>query len=513
MSQIAVQYIRVSSEEQSKGGSLGAQEREGQDYIKKTKLDCLAVFQDVETAKSAGREEFGKMLDFIKRQKKPVVLVVEKTDRLYRNIEDHVAISGLTVSKGLQVHLYKENEVLDKSTSSHKKLMHRFKLIMAQNYVENLSEEIKKGREQKLLSGDWPHKAPYGYINNKNTKKIEIHDAQAPFVQHAFELYATGLYSYSRLAEKLFDDGYPYKLGFPKITKGGLEKMLKNPFYMGEMEVSGQLYQGNHEPLISKKTWLAAQQQMRKTAKSLQYGTIDFKYGNLLRCFHCDATMVGENKKGGRYVYYRCSRQKYGCEQGYVNEVEIDKSFERLIQFLVIPEDWEKEVIEAAESLGGAIEDRTSQELKKVDAEIQQLQTNYKKALMEKIKGHIDDDIWEEFHQDYQKSKRVLAAKRETILVADISYLESAKQWVELPKILVRRWPVATTEQKLTLLNFIGSNYKIEAKKLHYKLEEPFSSLEKTALRQTWWRKRDDFRTFFVLQSRNIMAAHKALTA
>jgi hypothetical protein len=89
-----IQYIRVSSEEQAKDGHAGTQ---------KLKLDIKHLFRDTETAKTAGRENFRKMLDFIRASKKPVILLVEKTDRLYRNMEEHLILTSLMTSKGLQI--------------------------------------------------------------------------------------------------------------------------------------------------------------------------------------------------------------------------------------------------------------------------------------------------------------------------------------------------------------------------------------------------------------------------
>src|SRR4030065_429266 len=37
-------------------------------------------------------------------------------------------------------------------------------------YVDNLSENTKRGFRQKLRNGVWPSKAPYGYINNPKTR-------------------------------------------------------------------------------------------------------------------------------------------------------------------------------------------------------------------------------------------------------------------------------------------------------------------------------------------------------
>jgi len=37
-------------------------------------------------------------------------------------------------------------------------------MYITQYYVDNLSENVKRGNRQKLRNGVWPSKAPYGYI-------------------------------------------------------------------------------------------------------------------------------------------------------------------------------------------------------------------------------------------------------------------------------------------------------------------------------------------------------------
>ncbi|MGE3550843.1 MAG: hypothetical protein AB7I29_13205, partial [Geobacter sp.] len=61
-------------------------------------------------------------------------------------------------------------------------------------YVDNLSENIRRGFRQKLRNGIWPCCAPLGYINDKNTKTIYPDKDRAVFIRKTFELYATGDY-------------------------------------------------------------------------------------------------------------------------------------------------------------------------------------------------------------------------------------------------------------------------------------------------------------------------------
>jgi DNA invertase Pin-like site-specific DNA recombinase len=67
--------------------------------------------------------------------------------------------------EGLEVHLIRENQVISDKSSSHEKFMHGIKVLMAKNYIENLSEEVKKGINKKCELGLYPAKAPTGYKN------------------------------------------------------------------------------------------------------------------------------------------------------------------------------------------------------------------------------------------------------------------------------------------------------------------------------------------------------------
>jgi len=89
------------------------------------------------------------------------VLLVEKTDRLYRNLKDYVTMDELD----LEIHFVKESVVLSKESRSSEKFMHGIKVLMAKNYIDNLSEETRKGMLEKAVQSIYPSFAPLGYRN------------------------------------------------------------------------------------------------------------------------------------------------------------------------------------------------------------------------------------------------------------------------------------------------------------------------------------------------------------
>jgi DNA invertase Pin-like site-specific DNA recombinase len=207
----AVLYARVSSKEQEKEGySIPAQQKLLRGYAAEKGVDVLQEFVDVETTKRAGRAQFGETLRFLKRTPSCRSVLVEKTDRLYRNLKDWVTLDEM----GLEIHFVKENFVLSRDSRSSEKLVHGIKVVMAKNYIDNLSEETRKGMEQKAEEGLFPSRCPLGYRNvagPDGRRTIEPDPDYVPLVVRLFEWYATGLYSLDRVAAMAREAGLVYR--------------------------------------------------------------------------------------------------------------------------------------------------------------------------------------------------------------------------------------------------------------------------------------------------------------
>ncbi len=143
-------YARVSNKEQEREGfSIPAQLKLLRDYAKKKGFEIVQEYSDAETAKKAGRTNYNAMLAFLKSNPDIKTVLVEKTDRLYRNFKDYVTLEDYD----LEVHLVKEGSIISKNSKSHDKFIHGIKVLMAKNYIDNLSEEIAKGLHEGLEQG------------------------------------------------------------------------------------------------------------------------------------------------------------------------------------------------------------------------------------------------------------------------------------------------------------------------------------------------------------------------
>ena len=324
----AVLYARVSSrEQQEEGYSIEAQVKLLHTVASEKGLEIAREFVDVESAKTTGRKLFAEMVTYFKRNRSCRTLLVEKTDRLYRNFRDAVTLEDLD----LEIHFVKEGQVLSKDSKSQTKLMHDIRLAIARNYSENLREEVKKGMSEKASQGIYPGRPPFGYRNNQGARTIETHPEKGATAVQIFEWYATGRYSLLGLAKEL-----RYRSG-TRISKTNLHKMLTNPFYIGRFEWGGQTYSGTHRPLISPGLFAQAQAVLHG-GTAPKYGKHDIAFRGLLKCAHDNCTVTAELKKG-KYVYYRCSGYRGKCALPRFREQEIAEKLGYILKDVQVPEE------------------------------------------------------------------------------------------------------------------------------------------------------------------------------
>jgi len=95
-------------------------------------------------------------------------------------------------------------------------------------YVDNLSENIKRGHRQKLKDGIWPQNAPVGYLNDSDKKVIVPDPERSPYIVRAFEAYATGKYTLRQVRDMVNELGLRSRKE-QELSISNIHNMLKNP--------------------------------------------------------------------------------------------------------------------------------------------------------------------------------------------------------------------------------------------------------------------------------------------
>lgn len=304
-------YVRVSTVKQGEGVSLEAQREAIEQFAARNDITIGRWFEERVTAAKSGRPEFDRMLRLLKSRRADGV-VMHKIDRSARNFTDWAKIGGLS-DAGIDVHF--ATETLD-FRSRGGRLSADIQAVIAADYIRNLREETIKGLNGRLKQGLYPFKAPIGYLNRGKGQTKAVDPVRAPLIRQAFELYASGNHSLLSLTREMKRRGLVNDRG-RALTKGGIEKVLRNPFYFGLIRIAttGASYPGIHEPLIS--TGLFERVQELRAGKAGKKVTRhNFTYRGLFRCLACGGSMTGERQRG--HVYYRCHRAD--CRTGCVRE-------------------------------------------------------------------------------------------------------------------------------------------------------------------------------------------------
>ena len=267
----AVIYLRVSTKEQAQMGgeaegySIPAQREACLRKAASLKAEVVEEFVDRgESAKSADRPELQRLLAYVSDQ--PVsFVIVHKVDRLARNRFDDVTINLMLQKAGVKLVSVTEN--IDETPSG--LLLHGIMSSIAEFYSRNLASEVTKGMVQKAKAGGTPSAAPIGYLNvrsfdsGREVRTVVIDPERAPLMKWVFEQYATGEWTIRDLLDKVTKRGLVSK-ATPKRPSQPLQlshfhKLLRHPYYVGIVSYKGVLYQGKHEPLVSKEIWQEVQ--------------------------------------------------------------------------------------------------------------------------------------------------------------------------------------------------------------------------------------------------------------
>ena len=471
----AVLYARVSSKEQELGYSIAAQQELLRRYGSEQNLS-IEEFSDVETAKTTGRPGFNAMLSYLRKHRDCRVVLVEKTDRLYRNFRDVVTLD----EADLEIHFVKQNSILTKESRSSEKFMHGLNVLMAKNYIDNLSEEVKKGVRTKAAQGLWPSYAPMGYLNTvrPDGKRIVVPDpVLRPIVTQLFEWFAQGEYSLKALAKKAYQEGFRFRKSEGKVPVTTLHKILRKRIYTGDFDYGGRTYEGSHEPLVKREVWDRVQEILDgRRAKKHRKVTHDFVYSGMVRCGHCGCSMVGEVKKG-RYVYYHCTGYRGKCPEKYTREEILEQQFAAVLRGLVVPPavlTWlQSELVESDQTEQAA----RAQVMRRQQMELERLQARADVLYDDRLDGRIDTATFDRKAGAIREQQEHV---RQKIRTAEAVKLPPAGEAVDLMRLTSRAADLFVEQvgaEQRKLLHIVLKEACWKGGELRMSLREPFEQL------------------------------------
>jgi len=476
----ALIYARVSSKDQEQEGfSIPSQIKTLKEYALRNNFQIVQEFIDVETAKRTGRNNFNAMIALAKKHKNIKAILCEKTDRLTRNFRDTATIDDLINDYDKKVILVKENTILEKNSKSTEKLMFGFKALISKNYIDNLSEESRKGMLEKAEQGHYPSLAPIGYKNvavkdnNKNIKVLKVDQQKASIIKQLFEKYAKRNCSLSFLVQFAYDQGLRNRNG-GKVPKSAIHKMLNSTIYYGEFKWAGKTIQGKHEPIISRSLFNDVQDAFASHNRPKQTKR-QFLFSGLMKCSLCGCAITPEFKKK-KYVYYHCTNyHKKHTTVPFIPEHKLPDMFGELIKKVTLTDD-------VYQWLTLLWKEKSKDKIKTLEEQVKILNTD--KNIIDNqlnrlydlfIDGKIPEVIFNSKKEKLERNFTDIKSRIENIKPISTQIYQDGANTIELCKNLYSEYVTSNLDKKVKIIKTVLQNSSLNDVTLCATYRKPFS--------------------------------------
>jgi len=484
-----IEYARKSSESKEKQAlSIGDQKSENTKYAVREGLNIIKHLQESKSAfKPHNRPEFDKMIELIQTFKVNAILTW-KPDRLCRNPEE-----GGKVLQMLQDGLLKEIRTSsgDIYTQESDHLILQIHFGMANQYLRNLSQNVRRGLVHKCERGEYPRPAPIGYESYGliGQRQIRPNPYQRLFIEEAFNLASTGGMSLEQISEVMYKKGLRTRKG-RRVSKSHMYNILKTPTYYGYFYHNGELFEGNYEPIITKQLYDKVQDALQNRSKP-KVNVWKHVYNGLITCGDCGcqiSTSVKEKfyKRTNRtaiYTYHQCTHRRGKCKQEAITGKELDEMLiKNMAQISIDEETW---------NLGmDLFKAKHDEESGKLNKKLRYLQNQFKSAreqLSELVRMRARKELTQE---EFMEQKEELLGEKKDFeeKIKDNDY--SADNWLELcTKYLNNAFSVrevmekGNPQEKKDLILDVGRNLILKDGNLSFGFKEPYDVLLKPEYR------------------------------
>ena len=475
-------YVRKSTDVEDKQVlSIAAQIAELKEFAARMGIYIVDVIIEKQTAKKPGRKEFNKMLARIEAGEANGILAW-LPDRLSRN----------SVDSGKIIYMLDEHVLLDLKfphfwfeNTPQGKYMLANEFNSSKQYVDNLSLNTKRGLREKVRRGEMPGVVPVGYINDVRTKTAKVDKRLAPIVCEAFELYARGDKRLDEIADFLYTKGIKTKsrkvggerkAGGKPYSRNRVTRILNNPFYYGHFRYVGEVYEGSHKGIVSKRLFDQVQTVLERRGKPRRKAKNEPK--PLCGLVYCSCGMMytaethTKRQKNGNvhtYVYYRCTRKSKTvvCREPHIRAEELDKQLSALLLCYAMPAAWAdklRELMHKDEASERADFTHSVEDDKEVIALLGE-------KMQRLLDGYLDGDIERSMYQDKRAEllgqKKRLEEKIEQATVGVLTWVEPMNAWLERAVSICK---IAKSDdlaaKKSLLLEIFGSNLKMRQKEV-----------------------------------------------
>ena len=472
-------YCRKSTDESDRQIlSIESQIDELKEFASRQNLEILDIVTEARTAKSPGRPYFNDVLKRIESGEAQGIISWHP-DRLARN----------SIDGGKIIYLLDTGKLIDLKfpsfwfeNSPQGKFVLNIAFGQSKYYVDNLSENVKRGQRTLLKKGVLPSRPRKGYLYNDKECFHEIDPVKSKVIKKAFEKYEDGG-SQTEIAKFLFVNGIEKRRG-GVLSLTTVERILTDKFYIGLFYFNGELHQGTHKTFISKALFDNVQKQLEQNTRK-SFKTHNFPFLRMMKCGECGASITAEYKtkyykrthNEGKYTYYRCTKKLKPCTQRFIRQEEVDSQLRKIVLDVAIPVGWLpkwENLIEKYEFIDKQNREANTIKLEK-DSESVDLKLN---TLLDAfLDGTLDGETYKAKKNELFERKLKLQEKIGQIRTDGSVWLEPMKEFLNVAKDSQKVARAKNNcEEIASFAKNIGSNFFLTDRRLSADYKKGFDT-------------------------------------
>ena len=253
-------YLRVSTETQAEHGyGLDAQRAEIEKYAAAHGIDIAEYFVDAGVSGAAkdtadDNEAISKragLLDLLATISDGDKVIVLNTSRLWRSDTAKVLVRRELMKRRAQIISIEQPRYDLYATDPNDRLIAGMIELLDEWERASIAMKLARGRTVKAKGGDKPAGVcPFGYQYADDKKSVIINQTEAALVKWMFSEGQKGR-TLAQITDDLNAKGSITRRG-KAWTRGSVRAILRNRFYVGELQHQGKTIQGAHEAIISR---------------------------------------------------------------------------------------------------------------------------------------------------------------------------------------------------------------------------------------------------------------------
>ncbi len=439
-------YCRVSTDSEDQLNSYRSQVQYYTEKITENPDWMMAgIYADeaITGTQVAKREGFQKMINDCMNGQIDMV-ITKSISRFARNTLDTLKYVRMLKEKDIAVFFEDENI---NTLSMDGELLLVVLSSVAQQEVENISSNVKKGLAMKMSRGEIVGFAgALGYDYHPETKTITVNEEEAKIVQYIFKRYVEGMGAHV-IARELEKMGALTGKGNKSWYDTTVIGIIKNEKYKGDLlqgktftvdpiskrrlgnlgEVDQYYMKDHHDPIISEELWEQAQAILQRRSANHRNPRMDpskyreqfsrrYAFSCMIKCGFCGTTLTRRSwHSGSKYhkIMWICiaatkNGKKYCPECKGIAEEVLESAF--VESFRILTNDRKDVLEEFLQRTEEVLRSKTTlQEIEKVKKEINQLDTKQKKLLDMHLDSKIDFGMYQDKKTELTEEQQLKA--------------------------------------------------------------------------------------------------------